>query len=380
MARVNHDRFSALMQMQSKSSSGGSFKEKLVSFSIPDNSPVGTEVSRTMRIIGFPNDLFRYSPKKWNNQIPNKRSPGKMGDWEEVPFPDADYARQNFTRIGTTNEADLKAGKCVWYNERFARDLEFVAQVLVYNDDGTIENKVFNKKGSLFQTLFNAEKANAAQAERYRKMNKPVPSALWELIGGEVAPTFTVTARKSGPMKQNIEYTLVISPVAEPLTDEEIEILKSTREITPEELEEIYQRDEAACTPGEKTLREYPEWFVYGHDIEAMFKPNTLLTEPQEGSAAHKRIHGDGAPAGAMDRSQLNMGFQRGAAESLPSGAALSDAGDQDEYASTNSSSKATVSTAAQERAKAAARTKIAAATTELDAESEEDALDGWDS
>lgn len=223
------------------------YKETMVQL----KAEAGQDV-RTLRLIGF--------PLKYREHSPNKRGAEK-GEWIKFPFPDADL-NKSFSRICTENEAAY--GECPWCKMGYKTSTKFAQNVLERQSDGTSKVKILDKGATVFDRIAEFENNN-------KELNSDNgDNDLCTLLGAEIAHDIKVKVKSTSGGVVNVEYGVVVNPKVTKVTAAEIELIRAAGAPSAEEKEAIYADD--------PEMRDYPEWFLFGHDIAQMKRPQTIRT------------------------------------------------------------------------------------------------------
>lgn len=225
------------------------YKEMMVQLK-PD-AATGQDV-KSMRLVGFPLQYREHSP--------NKRGAEK-GEWVKVPFVDADL-NKSFSRICTEN--DPAFGECPWCKLGYRTSTKYAINVLERQPDGTSKVKVLDKGSTVFTPFAdfenNSKELNAENGD----------SDLCTLLGGEIAHDVRVKVKNVTGGAVNVEYSVMVNPKVTKVTAQEIEMLRAAGEPSAEEKEAIYVAD--------PEMRDMPEWFIFGHNIAHMKRPQAIRT------------------------------------------------------------------------------------------------------
>lgn len=252
-------------QNQAQNSSGNFAKAEFVNLK-PD--PATGETVKHLRIIGFP---IRY--RQFTDKQPDKarRDAGDKTATKKVPFPDA-HLNSNFTRIGT--EGDPAYGECPWTRLGYIGSWRFAVNVLERQKDGTSVVKILEKGSSIFKNFMEWETNN-----RESNIDNPDDDPLCVMLGGAVAHDVKIKARANPNNKfGGVDYVISVAPRKSQITEEEIELLRSVGQPKDDELAAERARYEAD-RKDDPQLPEWQDWYLYGYNLSAIFKPTPIKTE-----------------------------------------------------------------------------------------------------
>jgi hypothetical protein len=271
MARLNREK------MLAQQSSGGynGPKTQYVDLKV---DPANQRVSRRLRFIGLPISYWEYRAEKKQNPADPKSK------WVPAPFIDESlYERKRFTRIGWRDAAEVaKRGVCPWEQMGYRPGKKYAIVVIERGENGEPDTvKVLNKGKQLFvDVLTQWEQDQDDDGEDITTYS------------GEVTYDFNLKVRFDPSQPNQPAYTLKAVGEPKPLSEDEIELLKAAYAPTAEELEAIYAED--------PELREYPEWYVYGANLNRLFGPTPVKTA--DGASA------DTTPTRVTKSEDLNFG------------------------------------------------------------------------
>lgn len=226
--------------------SGINYREIMVDLK-PD--PVQGKTTRRLRLIGLPIEYWEVSPRK--------KEEGTDKTYQ-CPFPDAELNRA-FTRICNDNLEDDP-----WIKMGYIKTKRYAINC-IDRDEGKV--KILAKGKSIFGEFYKTEKANA---EENIELAANEESLLWTSIGGEEAPDTKIIANYNEKALGKVVYEVRYSPKVNKLTSEEIEQLKAVGQPSAEQLKQMRTENPA--------LKDCPDWFFYGYDLEKIFKPSVLRT------------------------------------------------------------------------------------------------------
>jgi len=227
---------------------------------------------KRVRLIGFPIVFYQCTDYQYD------KTPGaEKGKKVRVPFPDIN-SNKNFTRI-MREKIVVKDGKRIvtfdddpWYQMGYIPQKRYAINC-IDRDDGEVY--ILTKGQTLFGEFAKEESknidANAEIIEEAKKEGIAVdPSQLkWTIAGGEIAPDFKIKVTPDD--RWQVRYEVFPTPKAKPLTDEEIEKLRSVGCPTDEEIAKIREED--------PSLKGMPDWFLYGYPLDKIFRPTELVVE-----------------------------------------------------------------------------------------------------
>ena len=240
-------------QLRTKMSNTGNglgMKDILVDFKVDKNNPV---VNRTLRLIGDAVGFRAAQAKKRNETDP--KAPLVPTD-----FPDKELNR-SFTRICNDDPK-----QDYWTQEGYVSTQRYAINVIERGTDGAPDSiKILEKGKTIFEEFTNKENFNKGLNAELAKNGKPL---LWEEYGGEDAPDWVITATYTPGQIGNVTYTVNVMPYTSKITEEEIELLKATGQLSKEQL--------AAIRAENPDLATKPDWMFFGHDLEKRFAPTPL--------------------------------------------------------------------------------------------------------
>ena len=256
--------------------SNSNYSEKQDNYVNLKVDPTNKDRMVAVRPVGHLFSYLQHSPRKRNNNPKIVDKNGKMLESIEVPFPDEKYYSDNnkkqFNRICYKPYTD-KYGECPWCKLGFDLGPRYAMVVIERGRKGEPDKvKILEKGKMLFKHFID-------KAENNRKLNEEGLSKIkrWTVPGGVDAPDFIVSAKFNNSTYGKSDYSVEAEPQASPITEEEVELLKAVRKITPEDLEKAKK-----AVPG---FEDYPDWFFYGFDLEKRYAP-TLIQETVEDTSA----------------------------------------------------------------------------------------------
>ncbi len=230
-------------------------RDILVDLSVK-NTP---KVVRKLRLIGPPNEITEIQDKKaYYVEGPDGK---KIRKTEKVPFPDA-HKNSSPTRIGHDD-----AKQCPWRQMGYVGTTRFVQRCLEEQEDGTWAHKILVKGPAIFDALFNWEQSR-------REEGDPDISTF---LGGDSAPVIRIAAVQDSSKLGGVDYTVGINSKDMPLTEEHINLLRSVREPSADDLNS-YRKDWNDARQFDTDMPEWRDYFEFGHDVRRIFK----FTPPAE--------------------------------------------------------------------------------------------------
>ena len=241
--------------------------------------PANPRLSRRLRFIGLPISYWEYRAEK-------KQTPSDpKSKWVAAPFiDDAMYERKRYTRIGWRDAVDVaKRGICPWEQMGYRPGKKFAIVVIERGENGEPDTvKVLNKGKQLFvDVLTQWEVEQEEDGENITTYS------------GEVTYDFNLKVRYDASQPNQPAYTLKHVGEAKPLSEDEIELLKAAFSPNAEELEAIYAED--------PDLRNDPEWYTYGANLNRLFAPTPVKTG--DGASA-----AESAPTRTTKKEDLDFG------------------------------------------------------------------------
>lgn len=234
------------------------FKDILLSFDVKTQK----EVNRDLRLVGNAIEFIEYSNKK---RLPGQEQP------VSVPFVDAELSNKP-TRYGKAGPDGKPDPDDPWFQMGYSWSRKFAINCLEKQDDGTWVPKVLMKGPSVFNHFLNWTKGQFL----YKK-KADADEEVITFLGGDVAPIVTVTAEYAPGKLGNIEYSVYING-RNKMTEDMINLLREVREPSAEELSAARDEYNAEMEDGDHPWRDY---FMYGYDIERMFKPTPPKAESE---------------------------------------------------------------------------------------------------
>jgi hypothetical protein len=238
-------------QMLDDMSSGGgiNFREILIDLK-PDKSTGKTQ--KKLRLIGLPIEYWEATARKRSEEDPKKTV--------QVAFPDAQL-NKSYSRI-----CDDDPEKDIWTQMGYVKSKRYAINC-IDRDDGKV--KILAKGKMIFREFYKAERSNIEENIELAENGEPL---LWTMVGGEESPDVKIISIANEKALGGVEYEVHINPRLNKLTTEEIEKLRNVGCPNAEQLKEI-----RAANPD---LDEMPDWFFYGYNLEEIFKPSVLRTDP----------------------------------------------------------------------------------------------------
>lgn len=244
-------------------------KDILVDLSVK-NTP---KVVRKLRLIGPSVEIAEIQDKK---AYYVEEGGKKVRKTERVPFPDADK-NPSPTRIG---QDDPK--QCPWRQMGYIATTRYVQRVLEEQEDGTWVHKILVKGPAVFDTFFNWEQSRREEDD----------SEISTFLGGDSAPIVRITAVQDHTKLGGVDYSIGINSKDMVLTEEHINLLRSVKEPTADELNN-WRNEYNECRSDDPEMPEWRDYFEYGHDVRRIFKftppiddtPNPVLSENESQSS-----------------------------------------------------------------------------------------------
>jgi hypothetical protein len=199
-------------------------------------------VSYTLRFVGLPHEYVEHANRK--------AVPGKKGEYERVPFPDAAYNPAP-TRICTEDHPEW--GPCPWCATDYAKRRVFAVNCLDRADNRL---KVLRAGITIFRHV--AEWENEQEEKGHPH----------SVLGGELAPDVTISAQYDAEVLGNVRYVVTVHPTLAPITEEEAAVIRAAGTPTPDEADAIYKDNPELCA--------FPDWFICGFPLDRMFEPAPL--------------------------------------------------------------------------------------------------------
>ena len=261
MKRVTPKSLQERQNNKSKYADLPKLKDILVDLSVK-NTP---KVVRKIRLVGEA-QLFTEIQNK-------KRIPGQKGT-EAVPFPDV-HKNASPTRIGHDDET-----KCPWRAMGYIGSRRYAQRCLEEQEDGTWVHKILVKGPSVFDFFFDWEEGRRAE-------NDPNISCF---LGGDVAPPVRIQAIYDATKLGNVDYKVFDVPKDMPLTEEHINLLRSVREPSADEMN-AFRNEYNEERKNDPSMPEWRDYFEYGHDIRRIFKHTPPIEDNPEEEQKSEESH-----------------------------------------------------------------------------------------
>jgi hypothetical protein len=208
-----------------------------------------SEKIKRMRIIGIPIEYY---------VVNNIKKDPDAKEGKKVPFPDADV-NPMVTRV-----CDDDPAKCIWTQMGYSRQKKYAVNVI---DRETSEVKILAKGPAIFNPI--AEKESNNKAENIENGD----DSLWEMAGGADAADMKIKVIADSGAFGGVKYQVNFTNRTSPITEDEIEVLRSIHEPTAEEIEAIRDSNDML-----QDTEKYPDWMFYGFDLDKYFAPTPLST------------------------------------------------------------------------------------------------------
>lgn len=218
-------------------------KEILVNLSVK-NSP---KVERKLRFIGHRMEFIEYNDRK--------AVPGEKNKFVKVPFPDAEQNRK-ITRIGHDDP-----DKCPWKAMGYIGSRRFATNCLEQQEDGTWLPKILCKGTAIFNHLASWEEGRHEEDDDSVSM----------FLGGRKAPVVKIHAVYDSSKLGNVDYKVFVGSKDMELTEEHINMLRTVREPSADEMN-AFRMEYEADREEDPSLPEWEDFFEYGYDLRRIFK------------------------------------------------------------------------------------------------------------
>lgn len=214
-----------------------------------------------VRFIGLPIE-FREAQRK-------VRDPENPKATIEKDFPDAQLNKK-FTRICYDDPSE-----CPWTKMGYVSNKQFAYNVIDKTDKKNTKVRILKKGTSVFGEIGKIENFNMLENKQTLEDHvegDEEETLLWEVAGGTVAQDAIITVNFDAFAKGvKYSYSVRFTGKATEITDAEIEMLRAVHEPTADELKTIRKSS--------PDLKDVPDWFFYGYDLDNWFKPEVPRTE-----------------------------------------------------------------------------------------------------
>jgi hypothetical protein len=241
----------------------------------------GEELVYTVRPFGFAHQYVQASPFR---PIMKMQPDGtEKPDREAMEFTDAD-TNKSFYRRGVKDSEVGKYGECPYKKAGYCLQDRWAMNVLVMNEDGTMRVAVMDGPKSLFEPIWNFQKAN-----KDRNKSRKTPGKYCENVGGLKSHELEV---KAAPAKKGkgADYTIQFLDGTE-MDDEQIEQIMKSGKRSDVEIAAI--RKQYAGTP----IADAPDWMFCGPDLSKIFKPQLPGQSNATSRTSNEGQEEDGASA-----------------------------------------------------------------------------------